>query len=367
MPRYENKKTSGARAKLREDILNKVYKTGTYLPSARELAKKLNLSKSSVHNLLKFLQEEGLIQIYPNIGALVLQNGINRTALRRLFLRPSDYGTFNYLPQASELMLGVIRGAELKNVEVNLSLSDSGLLTEEIIMGRSNDYWQGAIYTQCQNYEGLIAPLEKSSVPYVIAADYHCHEQAVRVYVDLRKCARRAVRYLASKGHREIGILCGDPGASLYAEMLAGYRGGLAEEGLAYLPEHVVVGLYRAFDTTAYAEAEQVIHNYLTKPGRPSAVFCVRDYRAELVFRIAAKLKLRIPEDLSVICFGGGEWKEAGVRGLTMLEEPLRQQGELAASMLYDWVRTGVRPESRCMDVKLIERNSVASLLDTVR
>ena len=72
----KNNKTNGSRTQLREEILNGHYLAGTYLPSARELAKSLNVSKSSVHNILKLLQEEGLIQIYPNCGALVLENTV---------------------------------------------------------------------------------------------------------------------------------------------------------------------------------------------------------------------------------------------------------------------------------------------------
>ena len=94
----KNNKTNGSRTQLREEILNGHYLAGTYLPSARELAKSLNVSKSSVHNILKLLQEEGLIQIYPNCGALVLENGASRNMLKRFFVRPSDFGTFRYLP-----------------------------------------------------------------------------------------------------------------------------------------------------------------------------------------------------------------------------------------------------------------------------
>ena len=68
-------KTDGGRARLREAIRDGRFLAGTYLPSARDLARQLGISKSSVHNILKLLQEEGLIQIYPGCGALVLEIG----------------------------------------------------------------------------------------------------------------------------------------------------------------------------------------------------------------------------------------------------------------------------------------------------
>ena len=182
----KNNKTNGSRTQLREEILNGHYLAGTYLPSARELAKSLNVSKSSVHNILKLLQEEGLIQIYPNCGALVLENGASRNMLKRFFVRPSDFGTFRYLPVSMELLAGIAAGAEKKNCEMLASFSDSGRMTDEIIAHCMNGLIQGMIYLQCDNFDGLIAPLEKAAVPYVIAADNRGHEGALRTYVDYR-------------------------------------------------------------------------------------------------------------------------------------------------------------------------------------
>lgn len=44
-------------------------------------------------------------------------------------------------------------------------------MTDEIIAHCMNCLIQGMIYLQCDNFDGLIAPLEKAAVPYVIAAD----------------------------------------------------------------------------------------------------------------------------------------------------------------------------------------------------
>ncbi len=356
MARCENLKTSGVRARLREEITQGYYKPGTYLPSARELAKLMNISKSSIHNILKFMQDEGLIQIYPNMGALVLPNSSGK--LQRVFLRPSDYGTFNYRPIASALLMGIIRGAEKSNVEVNISMTDSGLAHEEIIAGRGNGLWQGAIYLQCAQYDELIGPLEKAAVPTVIAGDEHGHTKALRTYIDYRDCARQAVRYLASKGHRDIGMICGSSTYFLYKESLAGFRGGIAEEGLELRPEWVLTEL----TNLDKEHPDERLLEYLSRPSRPTAIYAVRDYRAEWLYMAAAKLNLRIPEDISVIGYGGTTWPEGSYRGLTVLAEPLHQQGEEAITLLNKWLRTGERPESKCLPVTLIERTSVKSL-----
>lgn len=354
----KNNKTNGSRTQLREEILNGHYLAGTYLPSARELAKSLNVSKSSVHNILKLLQEEGLIQIYPNCGALVLENGASRNMLKRFFVRPSDFGTFRYLPVSMELLAGIAAGAEKKNCEMLTSFSDSGRMTDEIIAHCMNGLIQGMIYLQCDNFDGLIAPLEKAAVPYVIAADNRGHAGALRTYVDYRAAARNAVRFLIGRGHRRIGIVTGAVRDYLYAEMLAGFRGALAEEDVPLNPDWVLSDL--GYEQSA--DQVGVLMNFLKQPELPTAIFTVRDYRAGWLFEAAGRLGIGIPGQLSVLSFDNHSWRGAEVSGLTTFAEPLREQGETAVELLRQWVASGKRPESVELKPELVERASVAAL-----
>lgn len=351
-------KTNGSRAQMREAILSGHYLAGTYLPSARELAKELNISKSSVHNILKLLQEEGLIRIYPNCGALVLENGADRNTLKCFFVRPSDYGTFRYLPVTAELLQGVAAGAEKKNCEMHVSFSDSGRLTEEIIARCMAGEIQGMIYLQCNNFKELCLPLEKAGVPCVIASDHKGNEDAVRTFVDYRAVARAAVRHLVGRGHRKIGIIAGAEKDFLYSEMLAGFRGALAEENVPLDPEWVISGL-------GYEQAADqvgVLVRKLKSKELPTAFFTVRDYRAGWLFEAAKRLDLVIPEAFSIISFDNHTWKGAEANGLTTFAEPLRAQAEAAVELLRGWVASGERPRSLEFKPELVERSSVRKI-----
>lgn len=352
-------KTNGSRAQMREAILSGHYLAGTYLPSARELARELNISKSSVHNILKLLQEEGLIRIYPNCGALVLENGADRNTLKCFFARPSDYGTFRYLPVTAELLQGVAAGAEKKNCEMYVSFSDSGRMTDEIIARCMAGEIQGMIYLQCSNFKELCLPLEKAGVPCVIASDHRGNENAVRTFVDYRALARAAVRHLVARGHRKIGIIAGSEKDFLYSEMLAGFRGALAEENVLLNPEWVISGL-------GYEQAADQVGVLVRKlRGRelPTAFFTVRDYRASWLYEAAKRLELVIPKDISVISFDNHSWKGAEANGLTTFDEPLRAQGEAAVELLRSWVATGKRPESLEFKPELVERSSIREII----
>lgn len=349
-------KAQGGRAYLREAILSGKYKPGSYLPSARSVGAKLKISKSTVHNIFRLLQEEGLVQLYPGRGVLVTGTADGRTGLKRFFLKTSDWGTFNYLPVASQLLLGACAGAEKKNSEYIMNFSDSDTVTDEIITLYSKGDIQGVIYLQCSNYADLIKPLEKAGIPHVIASDMHGFE-SVKVFLDFREVARNAVRYLKSKGHRDIGLWIGSPENYFYKEFLTGFKGALAEEDLEFNKEWCLTDIYQEEDADK-------IDNYLIrlKDNMPSAIFTVRDYRARLLFNSCRKLKIKIPDDLSVISYDGITWAEAALNGLTYFAEPAREQGEAAVNMLQKWILTEEKPASTHVHSTLVERASVKQL-----
>ena len=349
-------KAQGGRAYLREAILSGKYKPGSYLPSARSIGTKLNISKSTVHNIFRLLQEEGLVQLYPGRGVLVTGTLVGRTILKRFFLKTSDWGTFNYLPVGSQLLLGVSAGAEKKNSEYIMNFSDSDTVTDEIITLYSKGDIQGVIYFQCSNYADLIKPLEKAGIPYVIASDMNGFD-AVKVFLDFREVARNAVRYLKSKGHRRIGIWLGSLENYFYKEFFTGFKGALAEEDLEFNKEWCMADISQEDKTAGY---------YLTrlkdKDNMPSAIFTVRDYRAKLLFNSCRKLKIRIPDDISVISYDGITWPDAALNGLSYFTEPAREQGEAAVDMLQKWIMNGEKPESSHIHSTLVERTSVKQL-----
>ena len=345
------KKIQGSRDFLRQEIIRGYYKPGTYLPSVRVLGQRLELSKSSVHTILKMLQEEGLLQLSPGRGALVTEYSSGKPVLRRLYMRPSDFGSFGYLPVAMHSMCGVCRAAEMKNVEVIMSFSDSDSLTESMINAYSRGDIQGVIYLQCQNYEALVKPLEKAGIPCVIAHDMHGFK-AVKGGVDFHKITRSAIDYLRQRGHSRIGLLTGAEDDYIYRESIASYRQILEEYGLEFRPEWLVSDLHNL--------PTEALVKILGNRKSPTAFFAMRDYRAKVLYAAAAFKGLRIPQDISVISFDDCTWPEAASQGLTTFHEPLHELGENAVDMLQRWVVDGKAPANRLLDAPLIERGSVS-------
>lgn len=345
------KKIRGCRDFLRREIISGCYKPGTYLPSVRALGERLKLSKSAVHMILKMLQEEGLLQLSPGRGALVTEYTSEKPVLRRFYMRPSDFGSFGYLPVAMHTMCGVCHAAEMKNVEVLISFSDSDNMTESIINACSRGDIQGVIYLQCQGYKELIRPLEKAGIPCVIAHDMHGFE-AVKGGIDFRKITRSAIDYLRQRGHSRIGLLTGSEGDYIYHEAIAAYRQALEEYALEFHPEWLV--------TDIHTLPTEPLLKILGSRKAPTAFFTMRDYRAKVLYAAAAFKGLRIPGDISVISFDDCTWPEAALQGLTTFHEPLHELGENAVDMLQKWVVDGKAPSNRLVEAPLIERGSVS-------
>lgn len=345
-------KAQGGRAYLREAILSGKFKPGSYMPSVRSVSEKLNISKSTVHNIFRLLQEEGLVQLYPGRGVLVTGIPEGSPTLKRFFLKTSDFGTFNYLPVASQLLLGACAGAEKKNSEYIMNFSDSDTVTDEIITLYTRGDIQGVIYLQCSNYADLIKPLEKAGIPCVIASDMN-GLNAAKVFLDFREVARNAVRYLKSKGHRRIGIWIGSQDNYFYKEFFTGFKGALAEEDLEFNKKWCLSDIYQ--------EDSLKSDDYLNKVKNdmPGAIFTVRDYRAKLLYNSCRKQNIKIPDDLSVISYDGITWAEAELNGLSYFTEPAHEQGEAAVEMLQKWILNGEKPESINVHSTLVERTSV--------
>ena len=67
---------------------------------------------------------------------------------------------------------------------------------------------------------------------------------------------------------------------------------------------------------------------------RPTAVFCGTDPIAMVVLRIARRLGLRVPGDLSVVGFANMSMAELSDPPLTTIEEPFAEMGRVTVRRL---------------------------------
>lgn len=162
-----------------------------------------------------------------------------------------------------------------------------------------------------------------------------------------------AVAHLVQLGHTKIGHLCGNQGMVDGRERLEGFRHGLRQARLPERPEWVVDG---AFSTEcAFAQASQI----LAKKNRPTALVCANDEMAAGVYRAAWELRLRIPEELSVVGFDDSSAARLVLPPLTSVHQPMEEMGAAATGAVVDRL-SGQTAQGKVFSTALVIRQSTA-------
>jgi DNA-binding LacI/PurR family transcriptional regulator len=189
--------------------------------------------------------------------------------------------------------------------------------------------------------------LEKAKVPYVVI-NLEADTPVTCAKMDFRAVGRKAGKHLIRSGKKSISVLAGPQDRFIYSEMLAGLRGALAEEEIFLDKEKIL-----EMESNAEFAREKTLE-LLTKHKDIDAVFAMRDIRASGFFTACREMKIKIPQDISIISYDNITWPSAKDAGLCTIEEQVEEMGEAAVEMLSEWVETGKKPENRLFQGVLI-------------
>lgn len=150
------------------------------------------------------------------------------------------------------------------------------------------------------------------------------------VIVDYEKCGYDAVKYLAQKGCREIGLINGSLKLAPYKERYDGYCRALEELGLT--------------QTTSAAEGQvnSVDYGYrctfdlLEQNPYLDAIMAAVDAQGIGALRALKEAGKRIPDDIRLISLTGHSIGKMLETSMTALEMPAKQIGTKAASMTIE-------------------------------
>jgi DNA-binding LacI/PurR family transcriptional regulator len=175
-----------------------------------------------------------------------------------------------------------------------------------------------------------------------------------RVLVDNYQGAYEGMRYLLALGHRRIAVV----GASTYIESIQSRLNGavqaLEDAGIPLDRELLVIEVQPDFELGF--NAGMIL---LSRKSRPTAIFALTDMMAVGVIHAAAKAKLDVPEDVSVIGFDNIPLAPYTIPALTTVAQPIYQIGEVTAAMLLRHMEQEYAEiESVTLQAALVRRNS---------
>ncbi len=177
------------------------------------------------------------------------------------------------------------------------------------------------------------------------------------VMLDNHSAAVAALELAIGLGHRRIGLIGGPPGVSSAEERLAGYRDALQAAGLPFDPALVADG-----DFTIQG-GHDATRRLMTLPSPPTAIFSANNSTAIGMMRCIAEMKLRCPDDVSVMTIDDFPWAEAFTPRLTTVAQPLREMGRRAIRLLIDRIERRGEPAvtRHIFQPRLCVRDSVAA------
>lgn len=186
------------------------------------------------------------------------------------------------------------------------------------------------------NMPKLVAAIAGTGTPLVRLAPGTSNRNDFSVATDDRQASASMTEHLASLGHSRIAFITGHKQHKAVANRFRGYKDGLRKSGLEFSEELVAAG------DNSIASGEVAAEQLLALPNRPTAIFAANDDMAAGVIRVASRLGLHVPGQLSVAGFDDSSMAKQIYPALTTVRQPLSAMAERAALAL---IGKGGKPE----------------------
>ena len=178
------------------------------------------------------------------------------------------------------------------------------------------------------NMPKIVRAIEATGTPCVRLSPGNDSGKKLSVSTNDREVSAEMTRYLAGLGHKRIAFITGDPDHKAVANRFLGYQDGLKESGLEFSESLVAAG------DNSFGSGEACAEKLLKGKNPPTAIFAANDDMAAGVLRVANRLKIDVPGQLSLAGFDDIALARQVEPALTTIRQPLVQMAERAALML---------------------------------
>lgn len=183
------------------------------------------------------------------------------------------------------------------------------------------------------NMPSIVDAVKATDTPYVRLSTGSSTSKEYQVATNDREISTEMTCYLASLGHKRIAFIRGDRTHKAVGDRFGGYHDGLEQSDLPYEKELVVEG------DNSIGSGEKCAERLLQLKHPPTAIFSANDDMAAGVVRVATRLGISIPAELSVAGCDDISLAQQIFPSLTTIRQPLSAMAEAASRALIDGSR----------------------------
>jgi DNA-binding LacI/PurR family transcriptional regulator len=320
---------------------------GQALPGEAKLSEILGVSRNTLRHALAKLEDDGMVERVHGRGTFFTSEQQRDARKKR--------DEFAFL--APELRLGIY-----PSLIAGFENACAIIQHQMVVSNTSNDvHYQADLLMQLMDKEigGValvpatvpttppyqLSLLQKNSIPVVCCHRTVAGVNTPSVVFSGFENGQKAAQAFLDRGHRRIAFLFGHR-YSMVEEREAGMQSAIKahpDSASCELQSVEFGSLMSATDQSSRAAICAALKQLLSKPDRPTAIFCGSVNEAEQVYLQCNELGLSIPGDVSLLCFGS-KWREGAlaqrISGVCVDEYAI---GIRAAELLHE-MRVGKRP-----------------------
>jgi len=280
---------------------------GEALPSEHQLCETYQLARTTVRNAMQQLEEQGWITRMQGKGSFVSTNPplpSSRTLDIFAFVLPETRtGFYPSLQRSFEQAAALTQNQVLVCCTDNKVDKQGNTILQLIDKHVAGVALVSATVPATPAYQ--IRQLQQHGIPVVF-----CHRevegvQAPLISIPFRDVGVLAGQTLLQQGHRSVALFSPHR-ASASISYEAGLREALASHETDCPEPFLFYGPSSQLHPTDYEQdLLNTLETMLRRPDPPTAIFATFDSLAELIYLLLGKLGYRVPEDISLLGFGG--------------------------------------------------------------
>jgi len=201
--------------------------------------------------------------------------------------------------------------------------------------------------------------LKANNIPVVLIDNELFKGEFTTINTDNLKAAYTGTKYLISKGHNNIALVCFTKFHDQVAKRIQGHQQALEESSLEYSNDNV-------YETELSLTGGMRIAERLAKEvkiKKYTAIFAISDLIAIGIIKHFVNNGITIPGEVSILGFDDISWSEITIPSLTTVHQRLSRLGYLAVRQLVYSLK---RPNTKCSLIELsahiVERDSVRAI-----